>query len=63
MTTLISECFEELNGPILLFLPCLGKHQQISIHEMLGHDIFDNERKFVRSGIAFDAKIEQSHNG
>lgn len=24
MQTLVSECFEELNGPIMIFLPCLG---------------------------------------
>jgi len=57
MPTLISECFEETNGPILLFLPSLGLNQQLSLHEIVGHDMFDNQRRFLRSGIAFDAQI------
>ena len=57
MQTVVSECFEELNGPIMIMLPGFLPNQHIKMEQMIGMDIHENQRKFLRSGCAFMAHI------
>jgi hypothetical protein len=60
LTTLISECFEELSGPIMIFAPGLRAGEQLALHQMVGEDMFDNQKKYLRSGVAFMSRIHQA---
>lgn len=53
LPVLVSECFEETNGPILIMLPGVAPNEHIPVHDMMARDIFQNQRKFVRSGVTF----------
>ena len=64
LKTLISECFEEINGPIFVMIPGVKPGEQVSLPMQLAADTFENEQRFCRSLVGFcvrpDTRIDQS---
>ena len=46
LSVLVSECFEETNGPILIMLPGIAPNEHIPIHQLIGKDIHGNQNRF-----------------
>ena len=65
LKTLISECFEELNGPVFIMLPVsvsllksLIPETHIALPVNLSYDLYDNEITYLRSLVGFTVKTD-----